>query len=367
MEMDNYANVAQMNHAAQLFLETGDFNKTIQYCQSAVDSGVKGRDLYACLAKAKYGKEEFSDAFDACLTGIELFPEDAEFYAVAAEILMKGKADYVKAWYYIEQAVSLDAENGEYRKLQVTNLIYRGHIKEAEKEIEAYVTKNPADEEFKKQMSAVMVSYAQLFYDETEEGVRYFRSAASVSSALYYCRYALDLYDCEENRVQYFAVEEKNKKIFNQDNMGGVVVLVLLGMAMGAKIFPFVFLIALFLTYFSYKPAWLIEKMRLMKKRDLANLITHVFSGALVFICKVFVFTICLIKNLFQNLFHGIAHVCHRKNKKQKGKKKQTNQALAELNIVDLDAQGKEQTADENQQSIDRTTKEMDDFDDFLD
>lgn len=304
LEIENYSDIDQINLEAGNYLKAGDFDRTIEYCSSMINSGKKSQSLYQYLAKACQEKKEIQASIDCCLEAVELYPGEAVFYGMTASLLMNGKKDFIKARYYIDKALWLDPQNTEYLKLDLCNLIYNGNIDTAQERIREHVSEHPNDQEYRKMAAGIYLSYSECFYEHTESGDVYLNSKAAFESVLYYCGCAMELYNSEDIRNRCQTVAAKGKTAFNTDNIGGILILFIAGLFLGPKIFPFVFLAVLLLSYFSYKPAWLIEKMHLTGKSDVAKMITHAISNFVVFIFKMILFVGCLFKYLFLAIIH---------------------------------------------------------------
>lgn len=268
-----------MNMVTALFNDV-KYNSVIELCEKTIQEGITNDSLYLYLGLSYWYSDMLQQAVVSFEKGIKEYPTASILYGNLGALYLYSLNDYTLARSYIDKALELNSYYTWYLSLDVAHLFYTGHVDEAEEKIQNYLEKNPEDQEYKYRISEVYMDYSDKFLTEAQNGGSYISTSQVYDSILYYRNKAKSILPNERTQKAVSVIEEKGKRIFNTENIKGIAGLVFLGCLFAYPLLPVWIILAGVLTYYSYKPIWLLEKMTLTNQRDIANSISRGFTIA---------------------------------------------------------------------------------------
>lgn len=256
---------------ARNIYEIGDSARTIDYCSEAIANNVKEPSIYYYLGHAYWENNDLQHAVNVFRQGTEYYPEVPDFYADLALIYVNFMNNCGEARTCIDEAVRLAPENSYYRSIDILCRFVSGEVDTAEEQIKAYMEQHPEDQDYRKNVAEAYITYSDKFLEQCDNGGAYIPTQEAYDSMLYYRKRANEIQPGERTREALKAVEDRGTKKFNKDNLWGLGLLVLIGLALGGPLAILVLAGTAALAYYSWKPEWMTEKMYLTGQRDTAN------------------------------------------------------------------------------------------------
>lgn len=288
---------------AKYYYDNEDAIHAIDFCQKQINGGDNHPDLYWYLGLSYADMGRVEDAVNTFEKAISLYPELPGFYTNLAAICVFNQYKVETALEYADKAIELDPLDSFFLYNKIRCLCALKRLDEAEEIAKKHLEEYPNDDEFKKNVSRAYLVYGDTFYENSNTPGSYIPDAQSYKMVKMSAEKAVEMHRDEETEAALHATISRGKREFNKDNLKGIapfwaicLVFILMERAVpNICIFVGGTLISIALLYFSFKPVWLLEKMQLTGKRDLANTFSHVllivsiavvtFVGAILKFC----------------------------------------------------------------------------------
>ena len=269
---------------AKYYYDNEDLIHTIDFCQKQINGGDNHPDLYWYLGLAYADIGRIDDSVNTFEKVISLYPELPGFYTNLAAICVFNQYKVETALDYADKAIALDPLNSFYLYNKVRCLCALKRLEEAEEIVKNHLEKYPNDEEFKKNVARAYLVYGNTFYENSNTPGSYIPNAQAYKMVKMSAEKAVEMHRDEETESALHATISRGKIEFNKDNLKGIapfwaicLIFILMERAVpNICIFAVGTVISIALLYFSFKPVWMLEKMQLTGKRDLANTFSHV-------------------------------------------------------------------------------------------
>lgn len=282
-------NIEEIIQNARRLYESLDLKSAAEYCNRMIGAGADCSALYLYLGLAYWEDDEIMLAINALKNGIEKYPYDITLYQNLIMLNLNVINDYPTSRIYLDRALEIDSSDNYILMLDILYMFYTGYVDEAEQKIQQHLSMNPNDLEYRKYISEAYITYSDKFFVETGNGGSYIPSQKEYDSILYYRNKAKQIIDTERSQYALNVIEERGRKVFNQDNIKGILCLIIFGTLICYPLFPLWAVLAGVLTYYSYQPVWMMEKMVLTKERDTANSISYYLYLVCWYILKIFI------------------------------------------------------------------------------
>lgn len=288
---------------AKYYYDNEDTIHAIDFCQKQINGGDNHPDLYWYLGLSYADMGRVEDAVNTFEKAISLYPELPGFYTNLAAICVFNQYKVETALEYADKAIELDPLDSFFLYNKIRCLCALKRLDEAEEIVKKHLEEYPNDDEFKKNVSRAYLVYGDTFYENSNTPGSYIPDAQSYKMVKMSAEKAVEMHRDEETEAALHATISRGKREFNKENLKGIapfwaicLVFILMERAVpNICIFVGGTLISIALLYFSFKPVWLLEKMQLTGKRDLANTFSHVllivsiavvtFVGAILKFC----------------------------------------------------------------------------------
>lgn len=288
---------------AKYYYDNEDAIHAIDFCQKQINGGDNHPDLYWYLGLSYADMGRVEDAVNTFEKAISLYPELPGFYTNLAAICVFNQYKVETALEYADKAIELDPLDSFFLYNKIRCLCALKKLDEAEEIAKKHLEEYPNDDEFKKNVSRAYLVYGDTFYENSNTPGSYIPDAQSYKMVKMSAEKAVEMHRDEETEAALHATISRGKREFNKENLKGIapfwaicLVFILMERAVpNICIFVGGTLISIALLYFSFKPVWLLEKMQLTGKRDLANTFSHVllivsiavvtFVGAILKFC----------------------------------------------------------------------------------
>lgn len=288
---------------AKYYYDNEDAIHAIDFCQKKINGGDNHPDLYWYLGLSYADMGRVEDAVNTFEKAISLYPELPGFYTNLAAICVFNQYKVETALEYADKAIELDPLDSFFLYNKIRCLCALKRLDEAEEIAKKHLEEYPNDDEFKKNVSRAYLVYGDTFYENSNTPGSYIPDAQSYKMVKMSAEKAVEMHRDEETEAALHATISRGKREFNKENLKGIapfwaicLVFILMERAVpNICIFVGGTLISIALLYFSFKPVWLLEKMQLTGKRDLANTFSHVllivsiavvtFVGAILKFC----------------------------------------------------------------------------------
>lgn len=288
---------------AKYYYDNEDAIHAIDFCQKQINGGDNHPDLYWYLGLSYADMGRVEDAVNTFEKAISLYPELPGFYTNLAAICVFNQYKVETALEYADKAIELDPLDSFFLYNKIRCLCALKRLDEAEEIAKKHLEEYPNDDEFKKNVSRAYLVYGDTFYENSNTPGSYIPDAQSYKMVKMSAEKAVEMHRDEETEAALHATISRGKREFNKENLKGIapfwaicLVFILMERAVpNICIFVGGTLISIALLYFSFKPVWLLEKMQLTGKRDLANTFSHVllivsiavvtFVGAILKFC----------------------------------------------------------------------------------
>lgn len=269
---------------AKHYYDNEDAIHAIDFCQKQINEGNNHPDLYWYLGLSYADMGRVEDAVNTFEKAITLYPELPGFYTNLAAICVFNQYKVETALEYADKAIELDPLDSFFLYNKIRCLCALKRIDEAEEIAKKHLEEYPNDDEFKKNVSRAYLVYGDTFYENSNTPGSYIPDAQSYKMVKMSAEKAVEMHRDEETEAALHATISRGKREFNKENLKGIapfwaicLVFILMERAVpNICIFVGGTLISIALLYFSFKPVWLLEKMQLTGKRDLANTFSHV-------------------------------------------------------------------------------------------
>lgn len=293
---------------AKHFYDGEDPIHALDFCKKQIDAGNNDADLYWYLALSYADLGRIEDSVSTFEKAISLYPNLARFYTNLAAVCVFNHYKVEKALEYADKAIELDPLNSYYKYNKVRCLFALGKVEEAESIISKHLEEYPTDVEFKKNVSEAYLVYGDTFYENSNTAGSYIPNAQAYKMVKTAAQKAVDMDKNEMTESALHATISRGKREFNKDNLKGIIpfwaICILIGIMekswQNYCVLGVGTAISVALIYYSYKPVWMLEKMQLTGKRDLANAfsrVLYVVSYAIgMFIIGIFKFIFGLFK-----------------------------------------------------------------------
>lgn len=288
---------------AKYYYDNEDAIHAIDFCQKQINGGDNHPDLYWYLGLSYADMGRVEDAVNTFEKAISLYPDLPGFYTNLAAICVFNQYKVETALEYADKAIELDPLDSFFLYNKIRCLCALKRLDEAEEIVKKHLEEYPNDDEFKKNVSRAYLVYGDTFYENSNTPGSYIPDAQSYKMVKMSAEKAVEMHRDEETEAALHATISRGKREFNKENLKGIapfwaicLVFILMERAVpNICIFVGGTLISIALLYFSFKPVWLLEKMQLTGKRDLANTFSHVllivsiavvtFVGAILKFC----------------------------------------------------------------------------------
>lgn len=288
---------------AKYYYDNEDAIHAIDFCQKQINGGNNHPDLYWYLGLSYADMGRVEDAVNTFKKAISLYPDLPGFYTNLAAICVFNQYKVETALEYADKAIELDPLDSFFLYNKIRCLCALKRLDEAEEIAKKHLEEYPNDDEFKKNVSRAYLVYGDTFYENSNTPGSYIPDAQSYKMVKMSAEKAVEMHRDEETEAALHATISRGKREFNKENLKGIapfwaicLVFILMERAVpNICIFVGGTLISIALLYFSFKPVWLLEKMQLTGKRDLANTFSHVllivsiavvtFVGAILKLC----------------------------------------------------------------------------------
>lgn len=256
---------------ARVYYRKGNLKLATKLAEEAIEGKVNDPRVYDFLVRCYFESNESNKALNTVDQGIEIFKTDIDLHWLGARIATVGTKNFDDAQRRINNLIELDPKNAIGHSEQIYLHLRKGDEQLAFQEIDAYIEKNPNDENFKRRVAYDLDTYSNsCYYYDASQNASFIADKQSYQKCLTLRKKAVEIFSDEHTQNQLEQAKYFGKKEWNDWNMSAIISLAVYGTFFGlflgslSNIFLDIgvifYIIMAVLIYFSFRPYWQINK-----------------------------------------------------------------------------------------------------------
>ncbi len=278
----NGAGAAALVSLAESFYERGQYQQALEIAAKALAAGVNDPDLYYTMSMCYAENGDYERAYDTMYYSVSQ-TQDPDLKAMLIRLCLRLFGMRDRARQLLNEMMRDYPDTNMLVAYDVEWDLYQGNEALAEAKVDDYRQTYPEDQQFLIYLQDSYISVADTFITEHASGGEYLANQAAMDNYLKYCTKANDAYSDEGSREKLEKARNLNKTTFNRDNIGGLVVSIVLTLILMPTIIGgLIFLAAdVFLIKFSLIPNWMILRTDYTESYDGPYRVAHIICTIL--------------------------------------------------------------------------------------